>query len=585
MKRSKPLLPVKSASGWEYRTAAVSQEDEEEEEEEETLSEDGESTIVPTVSESTPSETYIQRVARGQKTLAAKKAEIASICCSIVQNPSEHYSKLKFLRNLCSETDHRCAVNVRRFALISAANVFKDIAPGYYIRELTAEEKSVKVAKDTRELRDFEQGLVSNYTHYVGLLERYVQAVVGPKNASYSSLKMLSDGQEINEAGLELLAVTATKCMCTLLSNLHHFNCSKQLVHAIVPRLDSKQCNGELAEVCVGMLKDMFKQRGASEITVEAVKTINQIAKTRRDGRLGTNFVEVLLCFRVGDLAEGSAAAITARNEDKQREKEARSRLSRKEKKNLKAAKKLDREMLEAQATESRDKRVRLQTEMLKLLFSVFFRILKRAPHQHLLPFVLEGLAKYAHLISVDFFVDLFKALDSILAMPSLTTRQRLHCVQTAFKVLSGQGEALTIDPRQFYCHLYQCLVELCSTDGQVEVPLATECLEMMLRKRRQVSVQRVLGFVKRLATVSLHQDAPVASVALLDEVRAFMRLYSCVGGLLDSDIVTSGVFQPEVSDPEFSHANCTSLWELSLLGQHYDGNVRKSATQLASGS
>lgn len=37
----------------------------------------------------------------------------------------------------------------------------------------------------------------------------------------------------------------------------------------------------------------------------------------------------------------------------------------------------------------------------------------------------------------------------------SLRHREKLHCVETVFSILSGQGEALNIDPSRFYTHLY----------------------------------------------------------------------------------------------------------------------------------
>ena len=48
-----------------------------------------------------------------------------------------------------------------------------------------------------------------------------------------------------------------------------------------------------------------------------------------------------------------------------------------------------------------------------------------------------------------------------ILLHQELTYREALHCVLTAFTILSGQGEALNIDPLTFYQHLYRVLYQL----------------------------------------------------------------------------------------------------------------------------
>ena len=55
------------------------------------------------------------------------------------------------------------------------------------------------------------------------------------------------------------------------------------------------------------------------------------------------------------------------------------------------------------------------QTEILKFVFVTYFRVLKTVGHSPLLSPVLEGLAKFAHLINVDFFNDLMAALHTLL--------------------------------------------------------------------------------------------------------------------------------------------------------------------------
>ena len=42
-----------------------------------------------------------------------------------------------------------------------------------------------------------------------------------------------------------------------------------------------------------------------------------------------------------------------------------------------------------------------------------------------------------------------------------LKYREALHCVKSAFILLSGQGESLNIDPQSFYTHLYRTLFHL----------------------------------------------------------------------------------------------------------------------------
>jgi len=103
----------------------------------------------------------------------------------------------------------------------------------------------------------------------------------------------------------------------------------------------------------------------------------------------------------------------------------------------------------------------------LKLVFVLYFQILKNPFPTPLLPAALQGIAKFSHLVSIDFFRDLLKAIKAIMTSvgsaavsgesPSFVTPvcHRLLCISTAFELLSGQGEALNVDLSDFADHLY----------------------------------------------------------------------------------------------------------------------------------
>jgi len=100
------------------------------------------------------------------------------------------------------------------------------------------------------------------------------------------------------------------------------------------------------------------------------------------------------------------------------------------------------------------------QTETLQHLFVLYFSIIKQTKRTPLLPAALEGLARFAHLVNVDFFRDLLAVLKSIIKGDKLDeiddnddddtsfddralgarTRLRLLGIVTAFELLSGQG-------------------------------------------------------------------------------------------------------------------------------------------------
>lgn len=245
----------------------------------------------------------------------------------------------------------------------------------------------------------------------------------------------------------------------------------------------------------------------------------------------------------------------------------------------------MERELREAEASESTEKKLKLHTETLNIVFVTYFRILKKAQKSPLLPAVLEGLAKFAHLINVEFFDDLLVVLHTLIESGDLSYQESLHCVQTAFHILSGQGDVLNIDPMKFYTHLYKTLFTLHAGATNDSIEIVLHCLDVMLSKRRkQVSHQRALAFIKRLCTLAL-QVLPNSSIGLLATTRILMHTFPRTDLLLDNESQGSGVFLPELEEPEYCNAQNTALWELHALRRHYHPIVRRFAAHLLAGA
>lgn len=166
-----------------------------------------------------------------------------------------------------------------------------------------------------------------------------------------------------------------------------------------------------------------------------------------------------------------------------------------------------------------------------------------------------------------------------------LSYQESLHCVQTAFHILSGQGDVLNIDPMKFYTHLYKTLFKLHAGATNEGVEIVLQCLDVMLTKRRkQVSQQRALAFIKRLCTLALHV-LPNSSIGILATTRILMHTFPKTDLLLDSESQGSGVFLPELDEPEYCNAQNTALWELHALRRHYHPIVQRFAAHLIAGA
>jgi nucleolar complex protein 3 len=91
--------------------------------------------------------------------------------------------------------------------------------------------------------------------------------------------------------------------------------------------------------------------------------------------------------------------------------------------------------------------------------------------------------------------------------------------------VLSGQGEALTLDPMKFYTSLYNLLLNFDAAGSLENIYLLNDCIDMMFFKRRkQVPTTRLLAFIKRLSVLSLHLE-PKSSAVILHLIRKMINV------------------------------------------------------------
>ncbi|XP_071420487.1 nucleolar complex protein 3 homolog isoform X2 [Pithys albifrons albifrons] len=456
----------------------------------------------------TPEEMAAQR----RQKLQERKMHIAALASAILSEPDNNIKKLKELRAMLMEQDPNVAVIVRKLVMVSLMEIFKDIAPSYKIRPLTEAEKTTKVKKETQKLREFEEGLVSQYKFYLENLEQTI------KDWKQRKLKK---SNVISLKAYKGLAEVAVRCLCELLVALSHFNFHNNIIVLIVPLMNDP--SKMISELCFEAVKKLFKQDKLGYASLGVVKVISGLVRGRNyDVR--PEVLKVFLHLRIKEVELQKDSEDIAPKKKFMTYKEKRKNLSRMQRKWKKAEEKLERELLEAEASESKEKKLKLHTETLNIVFVTYFRILKKAQKSPLLPAVLEGLAKFAHLINIEFFDDLLIVLHSLIASGGLSYRESLHCILSAFHILSGQGDVLNIDPMKFYTHLYKTLFSLHAGGTNEDIGIVLQCLDVMFAKRRkQVSQQRALAFLKRLSTLALHV-LPNSSVGILATNRIFMQ-------------------------------------------------------------
>ncbi|KAF9918548.1 hypothetical protein BX616_007991 [Lobosporangium transversale] len=578
--------------------------------------------------------------------LAQKKEEMASIAQTIIADPESNLGALKRLRALAQDPSDV----IKKLAMLTQLAVYKDILPGYRIRPLTEKEQGVTVSKEVAKLRDYEQSLLQNYQHYLQSLEKILSQDKSGKededeqetNHTTASLtapaptaSSLTKDESAKEAKADL-ATVALHCMCNLLTSLTHFNFRLNLMTALIVRMSRRHWS-ELSETCSKALKDVFTEDESGEASLDAVKLITKMIKSK-SYLIHPNVINVFLSLRLKEELPTRQGGEEDTNTRKRKKKE-KVHISKKNRKLLKAKKEVEIEMKEAEAVVDKEEKMRVQTETLKLVFVTYFRILKHAPGSTLLPAVLEGLAKFAHLINVEFFTDLVEVLKRIMIGGSevqqfdpynpSNRRTQLLCIVTAFRLLQDQGEALNIDLKAFYNEFYTTLLTVTmNPDIEGNIFEAAEASAREKEKQKQASkaqwkgknskktvedevlvvfdtdrelilkgfellffstkgkipVIRSASFLKRIAIASL-QFPNKSMKDFLSIMRRLIQKQPQLDQLLtgsDEDRAGNGVYHPALNDPELCNPMAANLWEFELMKSHFDPKVRQMARELA---
>jgi nucleolar complex protein 3 len=545
------------------------------------------------------------------------KEELAKLAARVNEDPEEHIGALRAM----NELSYSRIVTVKQLAMATQCSVYKDIIPGYRIRPLADGDMTDKVSKDVRKLRAYEQSLVSGYKAYVQLLSKM----------SRSRRAQGKDGS--------MLASTALSCASTLLLAVPHFNFRPDLLKIVIDSL-SRRATGKDYENSVQTIEKLFREDEDGKASLEAVQMLTKMMKTR-DYQIHESILNMFLHLRL--LSEfgrkGSYNRVDRTERDQiqvpkkiKRMQEKRTFHTKRNRKMTKERKILEKEMEEADAVVSHEERDKIQAEMLKLVFVSYFRILK-AKTQHLMGAVLEGLAKYAHLINQDFFADILEALKELIRASNAEedddsddedaldreetvrdgTRESLLCIVTAFALLQGQeGKAaiqnLHLDLSFFITHLYRVILPSV-TDANIErsskslhlpdplgdnagnmrtnvnvktkTVLLIRCLSSVLLPAvniRSVPPLRVAAFTKQLMTASLQLPEKSCQAMLGLLAQTSKSHGKKIAGLWRTEERRGdGVFDAMRGDVEGSNPYAASIWEGELLRLHFSPKVKEA--------
>jgi nucleolar complex protein 3 len=517
-------------------------------------------------------------------------------------------------------------ITIKKLALVTQLAVYKDVIPGYRIRPLSENDTKTKVSKEVRRLRSFEQSLVAGYQNYIRELTQLAKAGRG-------------DSVGHDAASLSSVAIT---CACALLVAVPHFNFRVEILKILVDKLSGKKVDDDFVK-CRETFETVFRNDEDGTPSLDAVALLTKTMKAKHyhiDESVLNTFLHLRLLSEFS--SKGSQNSIdrsddltnTVRGKKKLKvQKQFRTKAQRKIEKARMA---VEKEFREADAAVSHEERERMQAETLKLVFVTYFRILKgRSPR--LMGAVLEGLAKYAHLINQDFFGDLLEALKDLIGQTESTdfmeseyvdedagetdevtqrnsVRESLLCIITAFALLYGQDTSTTslnLDLNFFTTHLYRILhslslnpdLELSSKSLHLQDPshssppqknkinIATTTILLIrsltyillpLRNTRAVPPVRVAAFTKQLMTTSL-QLPEKSCIAMLELLAMVAKTHGRkMAGLWNTEERRGdGVFDPLRAEVEGSNPYASTVWEGEILRKHFCPRVRKGVMVL----
>ncbi|WFD23448.1 hypothetical protein MEQU1_002139 [Malassezia equina] len=540
------------------------------------------------------------------RALTEAREQIAHLASQIVSDPEMGTASLQRLLVFAQAKvapppgDQGSAVrmhpHIRQLALLSLLAVWVDVIPGYRIRALSEQEQKERVSQEVARRRDWEQSLVRLYRDYLECCEAEVRDTASP------------------------LSRVALRCFCTLLVRVPHFNYRKNLLASVIAHLSRKSWT-PASEQCASSLIQLLGKDADGEIALELVQLLYRMIRERKFA-VHANVLDVLVHLRLRselrrDVKSGPMGTAHARPPPRRRvdPKQVRQGLavhrSKKQVKKDRELQAIEQEMREADAALDVEERERNQSETLKLLFALYFRVLKSEVPLPLLASALEGLVHYAHHVSVDFFRDVVGVLRTRLteALDARSYRAALLCMVAALALQHGQGGALELDLGDMYAALYTVLLPL-STSGLLEegdVPkrghiaglrrwseasMLFYAMDMALvqapRATLQVSLERTAALVRRLLGAALHWPT-TSALRALELAQAILARTATIEArfeaLLDNrDAVQDGQYDPLATQPESARALASGepCWELCLLSRtHANAQVRETATAL----
>ncbi len=557
-------LPIRTATGEWKQTVAKDTKAKKLEATEAVDQEENEVHKPKSVSTATPEQATVS--------LEEAKKKLALLAMEITEDLEENLLNLKTLLSYtrpCEtlEGSQEAGRELMQVGLITVLAVLKDILPGYSIRPLTDVEKNAVVSKEIKKLRAFDETILRTYSSFLTRLEEILKT---------------------NRRGDAALVPVAVTCLGQMAEFASHFNHYERVLAALC----SQVFKPEIGSIALKAIGQAWQEDEIGRSTAHLVRLLSDAAQAR--GYLNVpsdELIQTLLQIRLKVLmfartdtlpSERKTLAEEAAKLDSYKRKSGH--LSKSRRKELRVELEETVKSAQVEAEFSREERAKWSTDASKFLFRILFGTLKACETgiedkkkgsrkiEMLLPAVLRALARFAQLLSIEYFTDLLLTLKRIInstAKDSLSLETLLYTIQTVIQINllqetapSAKGTAV-VDLKFYYDLLYNQLPRLPREVGvwnaQFE-ELFEGCMVKLLLSKRHVSAERVAAFAHRLAAVSARMEDAKGAHYTFKLICRLLERHEKARGVLDSEVLGVAAYRPECADPDVCNPFCLQL-------------------------
>ncbi|VDP38378.1 unnamed protein product [Schistosoma margrebowiei] len=477
----------------------------------------------------------VQQLLSTRSVISDIKHSIAIKCENILKSPEENIHLLRDIIKTFESEHFRKFKQIRALVIASLCVVFKDVLPAYRIRPATEKEKSQPTKKETRKIWYYEEHLLLNYRKYIELLRVILRDkcldMKSPRLKIYSKL----DWNE-NEK------LTAMRCVCQLLESHPDFNYSKELIEVLPPYLNITR----------------------TQVSSLIIKTLNNISVVPFIAFVGQSLIKL----------ESQSSRLCP--------------VSLLQRSNVMKRK----ESLSSIGVYAHGVKERLSTSIVDGLHCVHtaLSIISSSDASDVLTTDPTAFCNHLYTIlgriagvGVSNITDSDSAVSHLSSVIKAYDRSNTPAAQAVANLV--QRSKITESSNKTTCsdEITSVTASISNRISAYEMEHISDtlisCLNILLvRRKHEVSTNRILAFSKRLASAALAVSDPYCSSSLLIKLFHLLRLFPRCEILFDCDSEICSNYKPDVNDPELCFPASACLWDLLLLKKHSDPVVNQLA-------